>query len=75
MSGGRLWRRIVVAWTVIVVVAGGLTLWLRDSAEPDGPVGWERSSPTPEPPETVCPSPSGYSDGKPHLVACAFTSG
>ncbi|MEU6349522.1 hypothetical protein ABZ896_09365 [Streptomyces sp. NPDC047072] len=78
MSGGRLWRRIVVAWTVIVVIAGGLTLWLRDSTEPAGPAGWERSSPTPQLPEgweSMCPSPSVDPDGGRHIVACAFISG
>lgn len=52
MSGSRrLWRRVLVVWAVLVVVAGGLTLWLQDSAEPSGPYGWEESSPTPSLPE------------------------
>ncbi|MEU9169886.1 hypothetical protein AB0D34_19110 [Streptomyces sp. NPDC048420] len=47
----RLWRRTLLLWAALVVVAGGLTLWLQDSAEPPGPYGWEESSPTPSLPE------------------------
>ena len=47
----RLWRWALLVWAALVVVAGGLTLWLQDSAEPPGPAGWERSSPTPSLPE------------------------
>lgn len=47
----RLWRRVVVAWVIVVAVAGGATLWFRDSAEPPGPYGWEEASPTPSLPE------------------------
>ncbi|AYC38651.1 hypothetical protein [Streptomyces griseorubiginosus] len=43
----RLWRWALLVWAVLVVVAGGLTLWLQDSTEPPGPYVWEQSSPTP----------------------------
>ncbi|MFE3853356.1 hypothetical protein ACFXPN_19750 [Streptomyces griseorubiginosus] len=42
-----VWRWALVVWAALVVVAGGLTFWLQDSAEPQGPYGWERASPTP----------------------------
>ncbi|WP_234021631.1 hypothetical protein [Streptomyces sp. 351MFTsu5.1] len=48
---GRLWRWALLVWAVLVVVAGALTLWLQDSAEPPGPYVWERSSPTPSLPD------------------------
>ncbi|MEU5046934.1 hypothetical protein [Streptomyces griseorubiginosus] len=49
VTGGRRrsWRRALVVWAVLVVVAGGLTLWLQDSVQPRGPYRWEESSPTP----------------------------
>lgn len=37
----RLWRWVLCAWAVAVVAGGGLTLWLQDSARPQGPYGWE----------------------------------
>lgn len=44
-AGGRrrLWRWVLAVWTVTVVVGGGLTLWLQDSAEPQRPAGWEEN--------------------------------
>lgn len=57
MTGrGRLWRWAVAVWVILVAVAGGLTLWLRDAAEPPGPYVWERAGPArpvPSPPEGV----------------------
>jgi hypothetical protein len=56
----HLWRRALLVWVALVVVAGGLTLWLRDSEEPSGPYGWEWASPTPSLPEgwrTACSTP------------------
>ncbi|MEU0411017.1 hypothetical protein ABZ307_24815 [Streptomyces griseorubiginosus] len=47
MNRRHPWRVALVVWAVLLVVAGGLTLWLQDSAEPRGPYGWERASPTP----------------------------
>lgn len=62
----RLWRWAVVVWAVLVVVAGGLTLWLRDSVEPPGPYSWQEASPTPSLPEgweSACPRPTPDEDG------------
>ncbi|MFF4030279.1 hypothetical protein ACFYZ2_10965 [Streptomyces sviceus] len=78
MSGRRrVWAWAVAVWAALVVVAGGLTLWLQDSTEPPGPYGWEESRPTrrlPEGWETMCPTPSADSEGRRALVACAFIS-
>lgn len=59
----RLWRWAVIVWAVAVVVGGGLTLWLQDSAEPPEPpepYGREETAlPTPSLPEDIeslCPS-------------------
>ncbi|MET7693346.1 hypothetical protein ABZT06_36200 [Streptomyces sp. NPDC005483] len=74
----RVWVWAVAVWAALVVVAGGLTLWLQDSAEPQGPYSWEESSPSsglPEGWETMCPTPSADSRGRRALVACAFSSG
>ncbi|MFJ7074825.1 hypothetical protein [Streptomyces sp. NPDC098781] len=62
----RLWRRVAAAWLGVVVVAGGLTLWLRDSAEPPEPHVREEASPTPSLPEgweSACAGAAGP-DGK-----------
>lgn len=72
MSGRRRpWLWAVAVWAALVVVAGGLTLWLQDSAEPPGPYGWEESSPTPELP---CPGPTTDPDGDRLVTVCAFIS-
>lgn len=74
----RLWRWALLVWAVLVVVAGGLTLWLQDSAEPPGPYVWEQSSPTPgltEEGASTCPTPSEDLDGNRYIAACAFISG
>ena len=42
----RVWCWALAVWAVLVGVAGGLTLWLRDSAEPAGRPQWQLSSPT-----------------------------
>ncbi|MEV1078830.1 hypothetical protein AB0I98_11345 [Streptomyces sp. NPDC050211] len=56
----RLWRWAVTVWAVAVVVGGGLTLWLQDSAEPPEPYGWEETEdPAPllrSDVESLCPS-------------------
>ncbi|WP_406197374.1 MULTISPECIES: hypothetical protein [unclassified Streptomyces] len=66
----------MAAWVVLVAVAGGLTLWLQDSAEPPGPYGREEAGPTPTLPEgreTPCPTPEPYQGGWiQHL--CVFTT-
>ncbi|MFF6810379.1 hypothetical protein ACFZAG_10885 [Streptomyces sp. NPDC012403] len=46
---GAVWRWGVGIWTAVVIVGGGLTLWLRDTAEPPPPAGWERTDPSPTP--------------------------
>ncbi|MGC9543032.1 hypothetical protein [Streptomyces sp. UG1] len=59
-GGRRLWRWALVVWVILVAVAGGATLWLRDSAEPPGPYRWENAGPTPSLPErwrSACPTP------------------
>ncbi len=62
-GGGRprAWRWAVVVWSVTVVVGGGLTLWLQESAEPPGPYRWEEATPTPllqQDRATACPPPT-----------------
>ncbi|MFF7953409.1 hypothetical protein [Streptomyces griseorubiginosus] len=74
----RSWRWALVVWAVLVVVAGGLTLWLQDSTEPPGPYVWQNTSPTPDLPEdwaSTCPTPTTDPDGHRSVVACAFISG
>lgn len=73
----RSWRRALLVWAALVVVAGGLTLWLQDSTEPTGPYVWERASPTPSLPEgwhSLCPGPTSGPGAHPTVVACAFIS-
>ncbi|NUO41488.1 MAG: hypothetical protein HOV82_05560 [Streptomyces sp.] len=41
----------MVAWVIVVAVAGAATLWLQDSAEPPGPYSWQEASPSPTMPE------------------------
>lgn len=46
----RAWRRAVLVWVVAVAVGGGLTVWLRDSAEPPqtyGRYGTGKDDPAP----------------------------
>ncbi|WP_079055922.1 hypothetical protein [Streptomyces caeruleatus] len=69
----------MAVWVVLVAVAGGLTLWLRDAAEPRGPYVWERAGPTtavPSPPEgweSACTTPTPNEDG-PVDRLCVFSS-
>ncbi|MFJ8534638.1 hypothetical protein [Streptomyces sp. NPDC093591] len=76
MSGRRrLWRWVGVVWVIVVAVAGGATLWLRDAAESPGPYGWEEASPTPSTPKgwaTACPSPTLDEDGA-GVVLCVVS--
>lgn len=63
----RLWRLIVAVWVILVAVAGGLTLWLRDSVEPRR-YGWEEADPEPSlsasiSRQTLCPSATSAEDG------------
>ncbi|MGW3985963.1 hypothetical protein [Streptomyces sp. NPDC004830] len=63
----RARRAVVIVWVLLVAAAGGLTLWMRDSAEPAGPYVWQNA----EPGETYdlppCPMPGA---GRP--ASCAY---
>jgi hypothetical protein len=80
MTGERrrkVWRWAVTVWALAVAVGGGLTLWLQDAAEPDGPYGWEvTQSPEPLPDgrelASLCPSDGVADDGT--LVVCAYAT-
>ena len=78
LSRRNAWRWAVAVWTALVVVAGGLTLWLQDSAEPPPPRGWENANPGPTPPAerlrpTACPTPTA-ADGV-VIALCAVSTG
>nr|WP_309063964.1 hypothetical protein [Streptomyces sp.] len=71
-----MWRWAVGVWVAIVVIGGGLTLWLQDANEPPPPVGWEEAeaSPVPGPPdgwETLCPVPEPAPRGEDGATAYA----
>ncbi|MBR8643690.1 hypothetical protein KEF29_40885 [Streptomyces tuirus] len=53
----RVWRWAVIAWALVVAVAGGLTLWAQDSMEPQGPYVWEQTEPDETPDLPPCPTP------------------
>ncbi|WDV54454.1 hypothetical protein PV963_30890 [Streptomyces coeruleorubidus] len=53
----RVWRRVVIVWALVVAVAGGLTLWMQDSTEPQGPYVWENTDPEETPDLPPCPTP------------------
>ena len=81
MSGRRrVWTWAVAVWAALAVAAGGLTLWLQDSAEPTGPYTWQESSPNRTLPEgwrSQCPSPTADLadlDAGQLVEACAFSS-
>ncbi|MES9621413.1 hypothetical protein ACPCBX_18045 [Streptomyces tuirus] len=57
-------RLVVMVWALVAVVAGGLTLWMQDSAEPPGPYGWERTDPGDAQHLPPCPTPE----------ACAYVT-
>lgn len=63
----RVWRWAVIVWALLVVVAGGLTLWAQDSTEPQGPYVWELTDPDEPADLPPCPTPEG--DG---AVACRY---
>lgn len=52
----RVWRRVVIAWALAVAVAGGLTLWMQDSTQPQGPYVWEQTKPDETPDLPPCPT-------------------
>jgi hypothetical protein len=73
---GAVWRWGVGIWTAVVIVGGGLTLWLRGEAEPPPPAGWERAEPSPTPRLGECPAPEpppGVEDGV-VATACLVTT-
>ncbi|MFF9484213.1 hypothetical protein [Streptomyces sp. NPDC014676] len=73
---GAVWRWGVGIWTAVVIVGGGLTLWLRDETEPPPPVSWERTDPsaTPHLPECPLPEPPpGVEDGSVVTVCLVST--
>ncbi|MEU8846043.1 hypothetical protein AB0C70_07340 [Streptomyces sp. NPDC048564] len=66
----RSWRWVVTVWVIAVVVAGALTLWLQDSAQPPGPNRWENADPSPSLPEgreSACASVTPDENGR---IAC-----
>jgi hypothetical protein len=63
----RVWRRVVIVWVLVVVVAGGLTLWMQDSTQPRGPYVWENANPDETPDLPPCPTSE---DGG--AVLCAY---
>ena len=69
LSRRRVWRRVVIAWAVAVVVGGGLTLWLQDSAAPPAPARWENAPPSERPVHSDCPDDEG-----PTVVLCAWAT-
>ncbi|MFB7928532.1 hypothetical protein ACFC4C_05430 [Streptomyces sp. NPDC056039] len=64
-----VWRWAVIVWALAVVVGGGLTVWMQDSTEPQGPYVWEETNPDEPPSLPPCPTPEGVAD-----VACAYAS-
>ncbi|MFI2375908.1 hypothetical protein ACH5AO_12685 [Streptomyces sp. NPDC018964] len=69
---GVVWRWGVGIWTAVVIVGGGLTLWLREETEPPPPVGWEETDPSAIPHLPECPPPEpppGVEDGS-VVTAC-----
>ncbi|MFF8670752.1 hypothetical protein [Streptomyces sp. NPDC015242] len=63
----RVWRWVVILWALVVVAAGGLTLWAQTSAEPGGPYVWENADPDEAPDLPPCPTPEGDL-----MTACAY---
>ncbi|QNP70287.1 hypothetical protein IAG44_13080 [Streptomyces roseirectus] len=58
--GARVRRWVVAVWAALVVVGGGVTLWLQDSARPPAPRGWyEAPSSLPTPPTASYSCPPG----------------
>jgi hypothetical protein len=72
---GRPWRWAVTVWAVAVVVGGGLTLWLQDSAEPPEPSGQgETANPAPLlrlDVESLCPTLTSRPG---ETVVCAYAT-
>ncbi|GAA2288238.1 hypothetical protein GCM10010234_30640 [Streptomyces hawaiiensis] len=62
-----VWRRVMIGWALLVAVAGGLTLWMRDSTEPRGPYVWQQTDPGGTPDLPPCPT-----TGESGAVACGY---
>ncbi|MGW0611156.1 hypothetical protein [Streptomyces sp. NPDC002788] len=62
----RVWRWLVIVWAPVVVAAGGLTLWMQDATEPQGPYVREQTRPE----ESIDPPPCPSADG---TVVCMFS--
>ncbi|MFE9026909.1 hypothetical protein ACFYOA_11685 [Streptomyces iakyrus] len=62
-----VWRGMVIGWALVVAVAGGLTLWMQDSAEPAGPYVWEQTGPDDPLDLPPCPTPEDAG-----TAACAY---
>ncbi|WP_282701903.1 hypothetical protein [Streptomyces sp. CC219B] len=79
MTGGRRrWRWAVAVWAAVVILGGGLTLWLQDTDEQPVPHGGaETFEPPSVDPDSDCPgpglTPSPRSDGT--IVLCAYSTG
>ncbi|WP_037872280.1 hypothetical protein [Streptomyces sp. NRRL S-37] len=73
---GAVWRWGVGIWTAVVIIGGGLTLWLREEIEPPPPVGWERTDPSATPHLPRCPVPELPPDVEDGTVAtsCILTA-
>ncbi|MEV1063852.1 hypothetical protein [Streptomyces sp. NPDC050263] len=86
-SRRRMWRWAVGAWLAAVVVAGGLTLWLQDSAAPParqpygGSVPDESAAPLlhtatgGDTDDNPCPSPGGQGPSTDDRVICVYATG
>lgn len=74
-----MWRWAVGLWVVAVSAGGGLTLWLRDTADPKGPYSRQQSEPDVTPPGEAIPYDE-YADKCPRAepddprtgVACVY---
>ncbi|MCT9144093.1 hypothetical protein [Streptomyces violarus] len=53
----RVWRWAVIVWVLAVAVGGGLTLWVQDSTEPQGPYVRQQTKPGATPDVPPCPAP------------------
>ena len=70
-----MWRWAAGVWAALVLVGGGLTLWLQDLNEPDPPARWERAPAPrlgPAVPGTGCPT-QGPS-GAPTMEICVYAT-
>lgn len=70
----RTWRWAAGVWAALVLVGGGLTMWLQSVNEPDAPARWE-PAPTPLTAEVRGTSCATRDPGEgPAVVYCAELS-